>query len=76
MLPYTCQQGRNFRETMKAMAAVAPQFGLVPLKNMACLEAMVALTIMPTTLNSPVTFDWCRAGHGPDCTVFFSLKIV
>ena len=41
-------QGRNFREAMKAMAAVAPQFGLVPLKKMACPKATVAL--MPQML--------------------------
>ena len=28
-------QGRNFTEAMKAMAVVAPQFGPVPLKEMA-----------------------------------------
>ena len=33
MLLHTVQQGRNFREAMKAMAAVAPQFGLVSLKK-------------------------------------------
>ena len=37
------QQGRNFREAMKAMASVAPQFGLVSLKEMACSKATVAL---------------------------------
>ena len=26
-------QSRNFREVMKAMAAVAPQFGLLPFKK-------------------------------------------
>ena len=37
------KEGRNFREAMKAMAVVAPQFGLVPLKEMACPKATVAL---------------------------------
>ena len=37
------QQGRNFTEAMKAMAAVAPLFGLVPLQKMTCLKATVAL---------------------------------
>ena len=40
---YGYSQGRNFTEAKKAMAAVAPQFGLVPLKQMACPKATVAL---------------------------------
>ena len=42
-LHYSSDQGRNFREATKAMAVVAPQFGLVPLQKMACPEAIVAL---------------------------------
>ena len=45
-------QGRNFTEAMKAMAAVAPHFGLVPLKKMAYPKATVALMPQLTTFSS------------------------
>ena len=54
-------QGRNFREAMKAMAVVAPQFGLVPLQKMACTEATVVL--MPqVTCHIDANQSYCRLG--------------
>ena len=38
---YIYVQGRNFSEAMKAMAAVSPQFNLVPLKKKTCPKATV-----------------------------------
>ena len=40
---YEWNQARNLREAIKAMADVAPQFGLVPLQKISCPEATVAL---------------------------------
>ena len=58
------KQGRNFREAMKAMAAVAPQFGLVPLKQMPCTKATVALmpqlTVHSTSFTSVSFLSICR----------------
>ena len=54
---YCGEQGRNFREAMKAMAAVAPQFGLVPLKQMACPKATVAL--MPPANSTTFCSVYC-----------------
>ena len=50
-------QGRNFREATKAMAVVAPQFGLVPLKEIARLEVTVALMPQLTEPLSPLSLS-------------------
>ena len=59
-LGYCCQchQGRNFREAMKAMAVVAPQFGLVPLQKITWPEATVAFMPQLTCNVDTSVFCW------------------
>ena len=56
-------------EAVKAMAVVAPYFGLVPLKEMACPKAKMALIPHVTLIPLSIFLSLCRywAEYGPDC---------